>query len=87
VVLVAENPFSGSAGELWSSVSDAYELDPAEQSMLLQLAGVWSSWIGSKASWWTRRSWWPVRRVSRCLIRCWRRFEPIGKRWSPCCGR
>src|SRR5215204_910014 len=33
---MAENPFDGSAGELWSSVSEAYDLDPAERSLLLQ---------------------------------------------------
>jgi len=36
VVVMAENPFSGSAGELWSEVSADYELDPAERSVLLQ---------------------------------------------------
>jgi hypothetical protein len=36
VILVSENPFDGSAGELWSSVCADYELDPAERSILLQ---------------------------------------------------
>lgn len=35
-MLMSENPFSGSAGEFWSSVSEVYDLDPAEQSLLLQ---------------------------------------------------
>jgi len=35
-MLMSENPFTGPAGELWSSVSESYELDPAEQSILLQ---------------------------------------------------
>jgi hypothetical protein len=34
VILVSENLFDGSAGELWSSVSADYDLDPAELAIL-----------------------------------------------------